>query len=210
MSGEKHENQADAASSDLKALTAVVNALQPLQPMARKRVIDSALALLGAPGIPPSASSLQASVSVPMRHRMSEHRTSSGGRPQDIRSLKELKDPRTAIEMATLVPYYLSEVAPEMQRKEHIDSNDVVALFKQARFKLPGDANQTLVNAKNAGYLDAIGGGAYGLNPVGFNLVVHAMPRESKPSTGPVTGRRKKSQRTTKGRKPANKRRAAK
>jgi len=34
----------------------------------------------------------------------------------------------------------------------------------------------TLVHAKNAGYLDSSGPGSYKLNPVGYNLVAHAMP----------------------------------
>jgi hypothetical protein len=35
----------------------------------------------------------------------------------------------------------------------------------------------TLVNAKNAGYLDRIASGQYRLNPVGHNLVTHKLPR---------------------------------
>ena len=44
-----------------------------------------------------------------------------------------------------------------------------------AGFRLPADASFTLVNAKNAGYLDTAGSGQYTLNPVGYNLVVHRM-----------------------------------
>jgi hypothetical protein len=53
-------------------------------------------------------------------------------------------------------------------------------LFKSAVFKLPADASFTLVNAKNAGYLDSIGGGQYKLNPVGYNLVAHRMGSDEK------------------------------
>jgi hypothetical protein len=55
--------------------------------------------------------------------------------------------------------------------------------FKQAGFKLPKAIKQALPNAAAAGYFDGTGGGRYRLNPVGYNLVVHALPRgqEKKP-----------------------------
>jgi len=78
--------------------------------------------------------------------------------------------------MAALVAYYLSELAPPPNRKGEITAEDIKKYFKQASFRLPGSSRMTLVNAKNAGYLDSSAPGSYKLNPVGYNLVAHAMP----------------------------------
>ncbi|MBA2432556.1 MAG: hypothetical protein H0V56_10655 [Chthoniobacterales bacterium] len=94
-----------------------------------------------------------------------------------IKALKDEKQPKSAIEMAVVVAYYLSHLAPLADRKETITLKDLETQFKIAGFKLPKKPQFTLTNTKNAGYLDSLGAGAYKLNPVGYNLVVHSLPR---------------------------------
>jgi hypothetical protein len=53
--------------------------------------------------------------------------------------------------------------------------------FKIARFPLPRAPQQALPNAVAAGYLENVSRGEYRLNPVGYNLVVHGLPRSSSP-----------------------------
>jgi len=53
--------------------------------------------------------------------------------------------------MAALVAYYLSELSPEGERKEAINTDDVVKYFKQAGFRLPKQTRQALPNAAAAG-----------------------------------------------------------
>jgi len=97
----------------------------------------------------------------------------------DIRSLRREKRPQSANEMAALVAYYLGEVAGEGERKETVSQKDIEKYFKQAGFPLPKVPSQTLPNAKSAGYLDSADKpGEYRLNPVGYNLVVHTLPRQ--------------------------------
>jgi hypothetical protein len=79
--------------------------------------------------------------------------------------------------MAALVAYYLAEVATGTDRKPAIEISDIEKYFKQAGFRLPRTLKMTLVNAKNAGYFDGVGEGKYKLNPVGYNLVAHSLPR---------------------------------
>jgi hypothetical protein len=123
-----------------------------------------------APTLPKAFSTLPATVAAATE---STHR-----RPrQSIRDLKEEKNPDQANQMAALVAFYLSEVADAGERKDLIDSSDIVKYFKQASFKLPKVVRQTLPNAASAGYLDAVGNGLFKLNPVGYNLVVHGLPR---------------------------------
>jgi hypothetical protein len=98
----------------------------------------------------------------------------------DVRSFGTEKSPRSANERVAVVAYYLTELAPETERKAEISAADITKYFKQAGFPLPGAARMTLVNARNAGYLDAgADRGTYRLNPVGHNLVAHSLPASS-------------------------------
>jgi hypothetical protein len=89
--------------------------------------------------------------------------------------------------MAALVAYYLSELAPDGERKDEISAADLEKYFKQAAFRLPRSLRMTLPNAAAAGYFDGAGAGRYRLNPVGYNLVVHGLPRSQE--TGKTTRR---------------------
>ena len=86
--------------------------------------------------------------------------------------------------MAAVVAYYLSEVAPPDERRTQIKRADVERYFKQARFRFPAAPGNVLPNATAAGYFDSAQRGSYVLNPVGYNLVVHTLPR-GVPEEGP-------------------------
>ena len=109
-------------------------------------------------------------------------------RQVSIRDLKEEKQPESLSQMAALAAYYLSELAPESERRDEISAADLEKYFKQAAFKLPRSPRMTPPNAAAAGYFDGAGAGRYRLNPVGYNLVVHGLPRSqgSEKSTRPV------------------------
>jgi hypothetical protein len=159
---------------EFKAMHAIVTALKPLTEEERRRVLEYVLGRFALPiaSVIPSRGTAAVSASsgggtLPP--------VASSGAIHDIRSLKEAKSPKSAIEMATLVAFYVSEAAPAGERKNAITKADIERYFKNAGFKLPADAAFTLVNAKNAGYLDNAGSGQYKLNPVGYNLVTHRM-----------------------------------
>lgn len=95
---------------------------------------------------------------------------------KDIRSLKDEKKPASAIQMACLVAYYLSELAVGDEKSETVSTTDLDKYFKQANFKLPSDIKQVLKNAKKAGYFESAERGKYRLNAVGYNLVTHGLP----------------------------------
>jgi hypothetical protein len=182
------------SDSELFAIRAVLSALVPLKSEARSRVLDYVFKRLG----------LVADVSSPVLTEAAEALSSTSNEAnvpvataatgiQDIRSLTQQKSPKSANEMAALVAYYLSDVAPQYLRKDAIDSDDLKTYFKQAGFKLPSSAKMTLVNAKNSGYLKSVGEGQYKLNPVGYNLVVHNLPGRSE-----KVRRQAKARKTTK------------
>jgi hypothetical protein len=176
-----------AADSELKAMASIVEALKPLTERECQRVLEYVLGRFNV-RVNQAQSTFQSAISnSPLQSILP---TSS--HISDIRSLKEAKNPKSANEMAALVAYYVSELAPAEQRSKQINKADVERYFKMAGFKLPADAAFTLVNAKNAGYLDTAGSGQYTLNPVGYNLVVHRMGAEKDEEKRP-TKRSKKS-----------------
>ncbi len=97
---------------------------------------------------------------------------------QDIRSLKDEKNPATAVEMAVLVAYYLEEFAPQNEKKAEIGTNDITTYFKQAGYPLPKFPKMTLVHGKNSGYFESVERGLFKLNPVGYNLAAYTMGKE--------------------------------
>lgn len=181
--------------SEIEAIRVILNALEPLDAVARESVLDYVFKRLGiqretAPPTPPTQPHTPATPQQPVL-------TQPAASPhQHIKDYKEEKQPRSAIEMAAIVAYYLENLAPETERKQTVSVADLDTYFKIAEFKPPAKQQFTLVNAKNAGYFDSVGGGEYKLNAVGHNLVVHSMPRKG--NDGGATRKRTKKKTTKK------------
>jgi len=170
--------------AELQAIRNVLSALVPLNREGRTRVLEYVLKRLGMTGealSPGSAGQNLSAMADPfVTTAVSEPRTQAN----DIRSLTREKQPRSANEMAALVAFYVTELAPDSYRKISINNDDIKKYFKDAVFPLPSSPRMTLVNAKNAGYLESSGPGQYRLNPVGYNLVAHSLPAESSRKRG--------------------------
>jgi hypothetical protein len=168
MSETKHDRE-------IAALQTCATALSTLDPAERGRVLGYLLTRFPGPASfqskpnPPNAEEPPTSPA----QRVTERSTHAS----DIRTFKEQKRPETAVEMAAVVAYYLSELAPEDDRSETLSTATFLKYCKQASFPLPGTP-QTLKNAKKAGYLESAARGSYKLTPVGHNLVVHRLPRK--------------------------------
>ena len=175
---------------EFDAITAIVRALEPLNEEARSRVLDYSLRRLGL-----ARPSLQAvdSAPEPSEAAATAKAASSTATIHDIRTLREQKQPKSAIEMAALVGYYLAHLVPEADRRSEITAADITKYFHNANYPLPGSPSMTLVHARNAGYFDAgaVKGG-YKLNPVGHNLVAHRLPAAA------AGGRQPRASRSTK------------
>ena len=184
---------------EVEAIRTVSSALQPLDDLGKQRVIDYVLKRFGimasqfippiqAPSIPKSAQDFLAETSL--------------SEITHLRQLKELKKPKTAIEMAALVAYFLSDLAPQNERKSTVTTKDMETYFKIANYRLPTALQQLLGNAKNAGYFDLVRTGEYKLNAVGYNLVVHNLPKgESDKSTVAKRNQRKGHAKNTRRRR---------
>lgn len=168
----------DAASieKELEAIKTITSALRPFAADARLRILHYATQHLGiTTGIakPTNISPKTAAVSEPT----AQSTESPQQRVIDIRTLRDEKQPKTDVQMAAIVAYYLAEVAPLDDRKDAIKPEDISKYFKQAGHPLPKVPRFTLTNARTAGYFESAGDGAYKLNPVGHNLVVHGLPK---------------------------------
>lgn len=177
-------DEVDGGQAELDALNAVVKALRGLSLESQRRVFDSAMVLLG-------FSQSREEVSLPPAKPQPS--SIEAGTVRDVRGLKEQKTPESANEMAAVVAYYLAEVVNPTEQKKTIDISDIEKYFKQAQYPLPSNVPMTLVNAKNAGYFDAVGGGQYKLNPVGYNLVAHTLPRSQSSEKMRSSNRRSKA-----------------
>lgn len=162
---------------ELGAMQSIIGALDSLDDDAKKRVLAYVLTRLGI-----ETADLQRG------RRAGSRLTVTGKEPSedtvddkpivDIRSFKESKSPESAIEMAILVAYYLSELAPIEERKRTVSTKDLEKYFKQAKYRLPSSISDVLPNAKKSGYLISVSRGQYKLNSVGYNLAAHVLPRK--------------------------------
>ncbi|MBC7348462.1 MAG: hypothetical protein H5U05_00650 [Candidatus Aminicenantes bacterium] len=173
MNDIKEEKKSLGSSIDI-----MIDALTPLDENSRRAAIKAVCEFLGISFVNISAENKKESISAEQK----------ANKYMDIRTLAIEKNPKTAIERAVLVAYYLSDCAPLDEKKDAINKDDIIKYFKQARFPLPNNPNMTLVHTKNAGYLDPAGEGLYKINPVGHNLIVHNLPRLSNQQISNIKG----------------------
>lgn len=193
----------DAVDPEIEAIRNVLAALHPLSEKARASVLDYVTKRLEIVSTTKSPiQSPQDQIHPPLKPTIPEQ-TEEG--PIQIKKLKEEKKPRSANEMTALIAYFLANLAPPNDRKDIISQKEIETYFKIAKFPLPRTPRVTLPNAKNAGYFDLASGGGYKLNAVGYNLVVHSMPRGTTDSS---EGRRAQPRKpTTKPKKKTSSRR---
>ncbi len=173
--------------NEIDAIKAILSALAPLSPAVRNNVLEYVLKRLGIVNPSASVAGVDAPANEALQTAPRAEREQPAGGPIHIRQFKEQKQPHSANEMAAVVAYYLAHISPE--KKKSINAKDIEDQFQIAGFPLPAQAKFTLTNARNAGYLDSAGAGAYQLNAVGHNLVAHSLPRGDK--AAPKTRARK-------------------
>lgn len=167
------------ADKEIKAIADILGSLEGLDSSARERVFKYVIERLGLQvNLPSSAVSGSTLIKTPdlEDEKVNFGSVSLNANGTDIRSLKEQKQPETAIQMAVLVAYYLQEVVSSEEKKDSIGVDDIQKYFKQAGFALPKIPVSALKNAKAAGYLESADRGTYKLNPVGYNLIAHGLP----------------------------------
>jgi hypothetical protein len=174
--------------AELEAIKTLQLTLEPLAPEVRARVLDYVFRVLAIAGPPPMPALGGAQAAHPVAAAAGASGATTGHSHQsahtDILSLKMQKQPTSANQMIALVAYYLAHEAPEDERKNSINADDVKKYFVQGRYPLPSSPGMALTHARNAGYLDPVDRGTYRLNSVGYNLVAHKLVGEAA-STAP-------------------------
>jgi hypothetical protein len=142
---------------ELKAMKVLLSALSDLDGAARQRVLAYVFTRLD---LQPPVTEVESGL---VETDTTEVPASSVRRPRGvvptIIEFKEAKKPRSANEMAAVLAYFLQYEAPADERKDTVNKADLDRYFHLAKFRKPKDANFTLVNSKNAGYLDQRGRG---------------------------------------------------
>ena len=189
---------ADDPIPEVEVIKVLLRTLGPLKPDDRANVLDFVFRKLGikAPGLTKEdVSEAGEDLAELLEVATPGGSAEPGSRAADIRTLKERKKPKSANQMVALIAYYLEHLAPEGERRAYITADDVRPLFNQANFELPNaPPSMTLINAKNAGYLNQVGKGRYRLNPVGHNLVAYKLPKEGTDKSGGGKKRASKKQ----------------
>jgi hypothetical protein len=167
----KHMNE--QVEKEIEAIKTVLNALDPLDEETRSNVLEYVL------------KKLKLDIGQLTTNNQGDGGDTNGSVDSSndaetsihIEKFKDQKQPKTDMEMAVLVAYYLQYVAPKEEKKLVITTEDLDTYFKIASYPIPTAINQLLKNTKNAGYIDQAAHGQYKLNAVGYNLVKHNMPR---------------------------------
>lgn len=160
-----------AKDKELFAISSIIQLLLPLDVTGRSRVLEYVLKRLDMSAFDTSP--------LPIDDRNANSQSVSYSIKPDIRSLTVEKQPKSANEMVALIAYYLSELASTEDASNTVNVELIRKYFKMAGFPMPRVPKSALTNAAAAGYLENVSRGEYKLNPVGYNLVVHALPRSA-------------------------------
>lgn len=123
----------------------------------------------------------------------------------DIKTFVEEKRPKSDMQFGAVVAYYYRFVAPPAERREMINADVLQEAARLSGRARPPKPYMTLTNAKNQGYLDALGQGEFKLNTVGENLVAMTLPGGT---AGQGAGSARRGKRTGKTRSGKKKRQA--
>lgn len=140
------------------------------QSLALKFSIETLGLQLPAALSPPAAPPVQSPQSIP------PHAASGADHSTDIRSFTAMKAPKSDQQFAAVVAYFYQFEAKPDNRKLEIDAETMKEAARLAGRPQVARWNMTLTNAKNAGYLDAVGSGKFKLSSVGENLVAITLP----------------------------------
>jgi hypothetical protein len=164
------------APDEFDAAKIIRDSLQGLEKRQQSLALRFAGDALGISSIDVSANS---GASTPSSYQHEPSEIARGDRHpdarQDIRQFIDEKKPKTLTEFVTTVAYYFRFIAPDRDKRETITSSDVTNAARLVGRPRPKFPHLCLRDAKNAGFLDPLGSGAYKINSVGENRVV-ALP----------------------------------
>ncbi len=186
---------------DLEAVRAVAEALQPFDSETQARIVRWACERVGL--AVPRATTGTAGPQPPDRGAEPPIRDDgprSGA--TDVKSFVQEKQPKSDAQFAATVAYFYAFEARDDERQDALTPAMLLDACRKAGRPRPPRPDQTLRNAKAAGYFDSVGRGAFKLNSVGENLVAMVLPDGSAPGGG---DRGKNASRKKTAKKPSKK-----
>jgi len=160
-------------TDDLEAVRTVVEAVQDFKPDEQQRILRWAIEKLGiSVGAAPAYTPPPYTPGTPPPPAL----PTSGG-ATNIKSFMLEKKPRNDVQYAAAVAYYYRFEAPEVEKKDFINKDDLQEATRKALRERFGNPLQTLNNAHNLGLLDrGPEKGTFVINSVGENLVAMTLP----------------------------------
>ena len=195
----------DKALDDLDAVRTIVETLKNFKPEEQQRILRWAVEKAGLPSsialastTAPGAPASPGAPVVPSSHAPVTTPSTNGA--VDIKSFIDQKQPRSDVQFAATVAYYLRFEAPPAERKESIGGDDLQEACRKAKRDRLKNPYQTLKNAHTLGLLDKGSEKAtFALNTVGENLVAMTLPGDGK--AAPKPGKPRKAEKAKKAAK---------
>jgi hypothetical protein len=185
-----------APKDDFEAVRTVVDAVKDFKPEEQQRIFRWAAEKLGlsqpvappAYNPPPASQPPGAAPTAPPPQS-----PAGGGAVADIKTFMAQKKPRNDVQFAAATAYFYRFEAPQAERKEVINGDDLQDAARKAGRDRFGNPRKTLQNAHQLGMLDkGTEAATFTINSVGENLVAMTLP-DGKPNTRPVKKARKKA-----------------
>lgn len=167
--------------SPLDAAQKIVTELTGMKSEHQSLALRFAMETLGIhlSGVTHAAATVIAAPTAPPRAET--HSPSNIEHSTDIRSFTEMKAPKSDRQFSAVVAYFYQFEARPEERKDTINGDTMKEAARLAGWPQVTRWNMTLTNAKNAGYLDAVGDGYFKLSSVGENLVAITLPGNGTP-----------------------------
>ena len=166
----------DKKKDDLETVRILTEALEPFSGEERERIIRWSREKLGMNKEEPKIHTPPSSKPSMSEEGLRVESDASLGTVNLLKAFVEKKKPKNDTQFCAIVAYFYQFEAPENQKKDSIDKNDLVEATRLANWDRIKRPDQTLVNSTKAGLLDNISRGKYGLNSVGENLVAMVLP----------------------------------
>jgi hypothetical protein len=159
---------------DLEAVRTIVETLKQFKPEEQQRILRWVSEKTGLPQV---AGTFQVPVAPTVAAPAVGPAAKADGTQQDIKTFVDQKSPRSDVQFAATVAYYLRFEAPPAERKEYIEGDDLQQACRKAKRDRLVNPYQTLKNAHNLGLLDKGPEKAtFVINTVGENLVAMSLP----------------------------------
>jgi len=197
-------------TDDLDAVRAVVEAIKDFKTDEQQRILRWVAEKLGMPqpyaSATPSHTPAAASHLTPLSAQPAP--ATAVGSTQDIKSFVAGKKPRNDVQFAATVAYYFRFEAPQAERKDVINKEDLQEACRKAGRDRLTNPLQTLHNAHNLGLLDKGSEKAtFSINSVGENLVAMTLPGDGN-STPKVRGKKNAGKKAAKKKAPGKAKKA--